>query len=115
MDYKTLFNKQDLIPAIVQDASTLQVLMLGYVNAEALRLTLETSTAWFWSRSRGALWNKGETSGNFLIIKRIMIDCDNDTILMQCQPEGPVCHTGNTTCFFTELNNVGVALEEHTL
>ncbi len=99
-DLTRLFTKSPLVPAIVQDAETRQVLMLGYVNHEALALTLSTGTAWFWSRSRERLWNKGETSGNVLRINAVYADCDEDTLLYVCRPAGPTCHTGSTSCFF---------------
>ena len=96
------FKKSELLPAIVQDSETGNVLMLAYVNEESLRLTKETGTAWFWSRSRKELWNKGATSGNYMHIERIMIDCDGDTLLFLVHPDGPACHTGHETCFFEE-------------
>ncbi len=77
--------------------------MLGYANEEALRKTMETGTAWFWSRSRRKLWNKGETSGNFLHVCRIKADCDLDALLFFCSPDGPTCHTGNRSCFFNRV------------
>ena len=98
-----LFATAPLLPAIVQDAETNLVLMLGYVNREALSLTLETGTAWFWSRSRNKLWNKGETSGNVLHIVAVRADCDEDALLYLCRPDGPTCHTGETSCFFREV------------
>jgi len=98
-----LFQKSDLIPAIVQDADTLEVLMLGFANREALELTLRTKTAWFWSRSRQQLWNKGESSGNFLHVKKVLTDCDTDTLLYLCKPDGPTCHTGARSCFFNPI------------
>ncbi len=103
MDLSVYFKKSDLIPAVVQDAETKQVLMLGYVNEEALKLTLETKTAWFYSRSRNKLWNKGESSGNFLHITAVYADCDDDTLLYVANPAGPTCHTGNVTCFFKQV------------
>ena len=102
-DQDRLFARSPLVPAIVQNADTGLVLMLGYVNREALSLTLQTGTAWFWSRSRNELWNKGETSGNFLRIAAVLADCDEDTLLYLCHPDGPTCHTGETSCFFREL------------
>jgi len=103
MDTSVYFKKSDLIPAIVQDAKTGQVLMLGYANEEALKLTLETKTAWFFSRSRQKLWNKGESSGHFLHIVEVYADCDDDTLLYIANPVGPTCHTGETSCFFKKL------------
>ncbi len=97
------FDEKGLIPAIAQDADTHEVLMLAYMNREALRRTLSSGEAWFYSRSRQELWNKGATSGNRLKIKSVFLDCDGDTILIQVKPAGPVCHTGNRTCFFQPL------------
>ena len=88
-----------LTPAIVQDADSDRVLMLAYVDDEALRRTRESGQAWFWSRSRGAYWRKGETSGNTLAIEEIRDDCDGDAILFRVRPAGPVCHTGSESCF----------------
>jgi len=92
-----------LIPAIIQDASNDEVLMLGYMNKESLKRTLASGDVWFYSRSRQELWHKGATSGNFLRMKSITKDCDSDTLLVQAEPAGPVCHTGNRTCFFQQL------------
>ena len=100
MDLDLLFQKSDLIPVIIQDEQTLEVLMLGFTNREAVTLTMQTKTAWFWSRSRQCLWNKGESSGNFLHVKKIITDCDTDTLLYLCEPDGPTCHTGRRSCFF---------------
>jgi len=88
-----------LIPAIVQDAGTGRVLMLAWMNEEALRLTRETGEAWFWSRSRQTLWRKGETSGNTLAVEELRDDCDGDAILLRVRPAGPACHTGSISCF----------------
>lgn len=94
------FEKGDgLVPAIVQDAVTHRVLMLGYMNAEAYQLTLDRGLVTFWSRSRKRIWTKGETSGNFLQVREILADCDGDTLLVKAIPTGPVCHTGADTCF----------------
>ena len=98
-----LFQKSDLIPVIVQHAENKDVLMLGFTNREAVELTLKTGTAWFWSRSRQELWNKGATSGNYLHVRKIMTDCDTDTLLYFCLPDGPTCHTGAASCFFNEI------------
>ena len=103
IETKDLFAKSDLIPVIIQDRATKDILMLGYTNREAYQKTLETHTAWFWSRSRQQLWNKGESSGHFLHVKRIWTDCDTDTLLYLCQPDGPTCHTGARSCFFREI------------
>lgn len=94
------FDKGDgLIPVIVQDHSTLKVLMLGYMNKEAYENTLELGKVVFWSRSKHRLWTKGETSGNYLNVRKIKIDCDQDTLLILADPDGPTCHTGTDTCF----------------
>lgn len=95
-----LFQKSKLIPVVVQDVETRDVLMVGFTDREAVELTLSTKTAWFWSRSRRELWNKGATSGNYLHVKRVVTDCDTDTLLYLCVPEGPTCHTGARSCFF---------------
>ena len=88
-----------LVPAIVQDADTGRVLMLAWTNEEALRRTRETGEAWFWSRSRGELWHKGETSGSTLAVEELRDDCDGDAVLMRVRPAGPACHTGSLSCF----------------
>ncbi len=88
-----------LVPAIIQDATTRKVLMLGYMNQESLKKTTDTGLVTFYSRSRQKLWTKGETSGNYLKLVDIKVDCDNDTLLIQAKPEGPVCHTGSDTCW----------------
>lgn len=95
------YDDRGLVPCIVQDATTGAVLMLAWMNAEALRLTRETGTVHFWSRSRGALWKKGETSGNTLALVELRLDCDRDAILVRARPAGPACHTGATACFYT--------------
>jgi phosphoribosyl-AMP cyclohydrolase len=97
------WDERGLIPAIVQDASTGQVLMLAYMNAEALHLTLETGEAHFWSRSRGELWHKGATSGHVQRVREVRLDCDADTILLRVDPAGPACHTGEASCFYRVL------------
>ena len=91
-----------LVPAIIQDAVTRKVLMLGFMNEVAYQKTLDTKHVTFWSRSRNTLWTKGETSGNFLNLVDIKIDCDNDTLLVQANPDGPTCHTGTDTCWGEE-------------
>jgi phosphoribosyl-ATP pyrophosphohydrolase/phosphoribosyl-AMP cyclohydrolase len=88
-----------LVPAIVQDAETGRVLMLAWTNEDALRRTRETGEAWFWSRSRGELWHKGETSGSTLAVEELRDDCDGDAVLMRVRPAGPACHTGSLSCF----------------
>ena len=90
---------QELTPAIVQDAGSGRVLMLAYMNADALERTRETGEAWFWSRSRGELWHKGATSGSTLAVEEIRDDCDGDAILLRVRPAGPACHTGSLSCF----------------
>jgi len=95
--------KMELIPAIVQDVNTKEVLMLAYMNEEALRRTLETKRSWFWSRSRQELWCKGETSGNKQFVKEVRYDCDEDAILLLVEQVGPACHTGQRTCFYRSL------------
>jgi phosphoribosyl-ATP pyrophosphohydrolase/phosphoribosyl-AMP cyclohydrolase len=94
------FDERGLVPCVVQDADRGTVLMLAWMNAEALKLTRETGVVHFWSRSRQALWKKGETSGNTLALVELRIDCDEDTVLVRARPAGPTCHTGATTCFF---------------
>ena len=102
-ELERFFTKSSLVPAIVQDADTNEVLMLAYMDNEALSKTIETGYTWFYSRSRAALWNKGETSGNTQQVVSITADCDNDTLLVRVHPNGPACHTGSRTCFFKEL------------
>ena len=97
------FDAQGLIPAIVQDADTNQVLMLAYMNAESLRLTLETHETHFWSRSRQELWHKGTTSGNIQEVVDIHVDCDADALLIRVHPAGPACHTGEQSCFYRSM------------
>ena len=104
------FNDQGLIPAIVQDAATGEVLMLAWMNAESLAMTQEQGETVFWSRSRAELWHKGATSGNVQRVVEIRVDCDADTLLIRVQPAGPACHTGENSCFFRgigELKNGG--------
>lgn len=97
------FAKAELIPAIVQEATTGEVLMLAYMNKESLAKTLETGYTWFYSRSRNELWNKGATSGHLQKITEIYSDCDDDTLLVVAHQTGAACHTGNKTCFFTKI------------
>ena len=105
-DVRLDFAKMDgLVPAIVQDVQTKEVLMLGFMNPAAWEKTLRTGLVTFWSRTRSELWTKGETSGNHLAVRKMWIDCDNDTILIEAEPKGPTCHTGNKSCFFEELVN----------
>lgn len=99
------FSKNNgLVPAIVQDAKTNKVLMLGYMNQDAVEKTVEEKKVTFFSRSRQELWTKGETSGNELLVQKILLDCDQDTLLIKAEPTGPVCHTGKDTCF-NEIND----------
>jgi phosphoribosyl-ATP pyrophosphohydrolase/phosphoribosyl-AMP cyclohydrolase len=97
------YDERGIVPAIVQDAATGEVLMLAYMNAESLAKTIETGETWFWSRSRRVLWHKGETSGNTQRVVSLSIDCDGDTLLVRVTPSGPACHTGERTCFFRSL------------
>jgi phosphoribosyl-AMP cyclohydrolase / phosphoribosyl-ATP pyrophosphohydrolase len=100
---KINFEKMNgLVPAVIQDNSTLKVLMLGFMDAEAVKKTVETGRVTFYSRTKKRLWTKGEESGNFLEVVRILIDCDDDTLLIMVNPSGPVCHTGADTCFFED-------------
>lgn len=101
-DYDFLFEKQPLVPTIVQDDKTGDVLMLAYMNKESFGLTLKTGKCTFWSRSREELWCKGETSGHFQLVKKISYDCDCDTLLIRVDPIGPACHTGNRSCFYRD-------------
>ncbi len=113
LDIKSLkFDERGLIPAIVQDARTREVLTLAYMNAESLARTIETGQTWFWSRSRNALWHKGETSGNTQSVVNLACDCDNDAIVVLVEPAGPACHTGARSCFDlqTEDDDLGVLL-----
>ncbi len=108
MDFSRLkFDGQGLIPAVVQDWRDGTVLMLGFMNQEALQKTWETQSVHFWSRSRNKLWEKGETSGHKLILKDLFVDCDGDTVLVKAEPVGPTCHTGEKACFFTRLEPTG--------
>jgi phosphoribosyl-ATP pyrophosphohydrolase/phosphoribosyl-AMP cyclohydrolase len=100
-------DERGLIPVIVQDARTRQVLMLAYMNAESLKKTVETNETWFWSRSRSSLWHKGETSGNTQRVVAVLVDCDGDALTVLVVPNGPACHTGAQSCFFNEIQEVG--------
>lgn len=97
------FNADGLVPAIVQDADSGEVLMMAWMNEESLGKTLSEGTTWFWSRSRSELWNKGATSGNMQHVTTVDYDCDGDAILVKVHPDGPACHTGERTCFFRSL------------
>lgn len=94
------FDDRGLVPCIVQDAQSGQVLMMAWMNRESLRLTVEQRTTWFWSRSRGKLWHKGEESGNVQELHELRYDCDADTLLALVRPAGPACHTGHASCFY---------------
>src|SRR5687767_624475 len=100
-DFK--FDEHGLIPAIIQDANTREVLMMAWMNAESLKRTVETGETWFWSRSRGELWHKGETSGSIQKVLEVRYDCDGDTLLVLVDPAGPACHTGEYSCFYRTL------------
>lgn len=102
-DLEQYFAKGELIPAVVQEASTGQVLMLAYMNQESLKRTLESGYTWFWSRSRQELWNKGATSGHLQKVVALYSDCDNDTLLVQVKQTGAACHTGHHSCFYTKM------------
>lgn len=99
------FNKSPdgLVPAVIQDSKSKKVLMLAYINKESLRRTLLTGKTWFWSRSRRKLWNKGESSGHYQLVKKILIDCDGDALLILVRQLGNACHTGKKSCFFRQL------------
>lgn len=97
------FNERGLVPCVVQQQGTGEVLMMAWMNAESLALTVSTGTTWFWSRSRQELWNKGATSGNVQHVKRLLFDCDADTLLVIVDSVGPACHTGHRSCFYREV------------
>lgn len=96
-------DQNGLIPCVVQDQNTREILMVAWMNVEAFEITRQTGETWFWSRSRQQLWHKGATSGNTQRVVKIKIDCDNDTILVEVIPNGPACHTGKASCFFTQV------------
>ena len=98
------FDERGLVPVVVQNATTGEVLMLAYMNAESLKRTVETGLTWYWSRSRRKFWQKGETSGNVQRVKDILYDCDQDTLLIKVEQTGPACHTGERTCFFRSFS-----------
>ena len=103
MDLEKYFAKAELIPAIVQEKSTGEVLMLAYMNRESMQKTFETGYTWFWSRSRQELWNKGATSGHLQKVVEIFADCDDDTLLVNVEQTGAACHTGSYSCFFKQI------------
>lgn len=105
------WQKSPLLPVIVQDSTTLEVLMMAYMNREALELSLSTKTAHFYSRSKQRLWKKGESSGHLQHIERFLLDCDNDTLLIHVRQEGVACHTGRKSCFFTDIETGAVTSE----
>lgn len=107
------WNELGLMPAIVQDANSREVLMMAYMNAESLRRTLESGEAVFWSRSRQELWHKGATSGNTQRVVEILVDCDADTLLLLVNPAGPACHTLKTSCFFRTLDQFGAEPKQY--
>jgi phosphoribosyl-AMP cyclohydrolase/phosphoribosyl-ATP pyrophosphohydrolase/phosphoribosyl-AMP cyclohydrolase len=100
------FDANGLVPAIVQDAETQEVLMMAYMNQQSLQLTLEKGETYFWSRSRKELWHKGATSGNVQRVVEVRVDCDADALLVRVHPAGPACHTGNQTCFYREITGI---------
>ena len=104
------FDERGLVPAIVQDARTREVLTLAYMNAESLKLTLESHETWFWSRSRSELWHKGGTSGNTQRVIEIRRDCDSDALVVLVEPAGPACHTGKRSCFYRDLEGTEIDL-----
>ena len=103
---KIKLDEKGLVPAIAQDIDTGQVLMLGYMNPGSVKRTVEGRQVWFYSRSQEDLWHKGEVSGNYLNLREAWVDCDGDTILLKVKPDGPTCHTGQTSCFFNPLEEV---------
>lgn len=116
MKYSPNFEKGNgLIPAIIQDYQTDKVLMLGFLNKLAWEKTLETGLVHFYSRTKNKLWLKGETSGHYLILKEVYIDCDEDTILLKVEPKGPVCHEGYVSCFYRKLENDELKIVENKL
>lgn len=98
-----VYDEKGLLPAIVQDATTKEVLMLAWVDAEAVQRTMDSGTTWFWSRSREQYWNKGATSGNTQKVREVRYDCDQDALLMIVEPAGPACHTGEISCFYRSM------------
>ena len=107
------YNEQKLVPVIVQDADTKMVLMMAWMNDDALDLTLQTGQVHFWSRSRNELWRKGATSGNTMELVELRVDCDQDTLLALVNPAGPACHTGNTSCFYRTMKLVKPTQQEN--
>lgn len=101
------FDANGLLTAVVIDSSTKEILMVAFMNEEALKLTLGSRIAHFWSRSRSQLWKKGETSGNTLSVEEVRVDCDQDALVLVCRPAGPTCHTGATSCFYRRVTEAG--------
>lgn len=112
-DLGVRFDDRGLVPAVVQQAQTGEILMVAWMNEESLLLTLQTRTSWFWSRSRSELWNKGATSGNVQRVERVLYDCDADTLVLVVDSPGPACHTGHRSCFFREVELPAVASAYH--
>lgn len=112
---KAKFGADGLIPAVIQDAHTREVLTVAYMNQEALQLTIERGETYLWSRSRQQLWHKGETSGNSQTVVNVRLDCDEDTVLVEVEPKGPACHTGAYSCFGTEPEIEGVLEDLYSL
>lgn len=108
------FDAKGLIPAVVQDKSTKEVLMVAYMNVETIKKTIETGRATFWSRSRQKVWVKGETSGNFMYVEEIRVDCDGDCLVILANPAGPACHTGNRSCFYRSVSGDKLETVEET-
>ena len=107
-------DEKGLVPAIAQNVNTGEVLMLGYMNPGSLKRTLEGGEVWFFSRSRSDLWHKGEVSGNYMRVKSAAVDCDGDTLILQVEPDGPICHTGESNCFFTPIEDFPEFFREET-
>ena len=110
LDELLKFDDKELVCAVIQHHETGQVLMVGYMNRESLGITLTEGKACFWSRSRQKLWLKGESSGNFLVVKELRIDCDGDALLLRCDPVGPTCHTNETSCFYRCVEQDGAII-----
>ena len=109
---KIKWDVDGLIPTIIQDVNTRQVLMMAYMNADSLEQTIASGETVFWSRSRGELWHKGATSGNIQKVRDIFVDCDADTLLITVEPAGPACHTGQVSCFYRDLTEFSTTIED---
>ncbi len=107
------FDESGLIPAVVQNKTTKEVLMVAYMNKESLEMTLKSGRAVFWSRSRGELWEKGATSGNYMFVSEIRVDCDGDCLVVIAEPAGPACHTGKRSCFFRKIEDGGIVEDDN--